>query len=112
MEAFEFTLFTDHKPLTLNLFRSSRPWSDRLYLEFTSDIVHIPGSENVVADALSLPSVPDLAVPVFSAVPLDLFALGFDFSSLPTLQSAYPVDVLQPLPISGLHSVSPVLRPL
>ena len=53
----------DHKPLTHALFRVSPPWSAHqqhhlAYLvEFTSSIVHIPGLENVVADALSQPSL-------------------------------------------------------
>ena len=59
--------------------------------EFTSDIVHVPGPENVVADALSCPysSVPasSSAVPVFSAISLDLSTTDFDFSSLPALHS-------------------------
>ena len=62
--------------------------------EFTSNIVHIPGSENVVADGLSCPSSPvyvlSSALPVFSTTPLNLSASGFDFSSLPSLQSACP----------------------
>ena len=64
LEARVFTLFTDHKPLTQALFCSSPPWSARQTLhlsyisEFTSDIVHIPGSDNVVADALSRPFSP------------------------------------------------------
>ena len=59
-----FSIFTDHKPLTHSLFRTSPPWSARqqrhlAYLaEFTSSIVHIPGKENVVADALSHPVSP------------------------------------------------------
>ncbi len=52
-----------HKPLTSALFRSSPPWSAHqqrhlAYIaEFTSSIVHLPGLENVVADALSRPSL-------------------------------------------------------
>ena len=59
LEGRDFTLFTDHKPLTFALFRVSPPWSARQqchlsYLsEFTSDLVHLPGLQNVVADALS-----------------------------------------------------------
>ena len=64
LEGREFTIFTDHKPLTHALFRMSPPWSARqqrhlAYLaEFTSSIVHVPGKENVVADALSRPVSP------------------------------------------------------
>ena len=67
LEGREFTIFTDHKPLTHALFRSSPPWSARQqrhlsYLaEFTSSIVHIPGKENVVADTLSRPISPSSA---------------------------------------------------
>ena len=57
--------------------------------EFTSDIVHVPGSENVVADALSRPYSPvpasASAVPVLFA--LDLSAPNIDFSNLPALQA-------------------------
>ena len=64
LEGREFTLFTDHKPLTSALFRSSPPWSARQqrhlsYIsEFTSSIVHLPGEENSVADTLSRPVAP------------------------------------------------------
>ena len=62
LEGREFTSFTDHKPLTNALIRVSLPWSalqlhHPSYLaEFTSSIVHVPGPENVVVDALSWPS--------------------------------------------------------
>ena len=59
LEGKEFTIFTDHKPLTHALFRTSPLWSARqqrqlAYLaEFTNSIVHVPSKENLVADALS-----------------------------------------------------------
>ena len=59
LEGRKFTIFTDHKPLTLALFRVSPPWSacqqsHLAYLaEFISSIVHMPGIKNVLADALS-----------------------------------------------------------
>ena len=64
LEGREFTLFTDHKPLTSALFRSSPPWSARqqrhlsYIAEFTNNIIHLPGEQNIVADALSRPIAP------------------------------------------------------
>ena len=87
LEGRSFTLFTDHKPLTHALFRTSPPWSacQQRHLafisEFTSTIVHVPGADNPVADALSrpcsvspalsAPSAPsELLVPPASLAPL------------------------------------------
>jgi hypothetical protein len=59
-----FRLLTDHKPLVTSLFRTTPPWSARqqrqlsFITEFTSDIRHMPGQENVVADAFSHPPAP------------------------------------------------------
>ena len=75
LEGRSFTLFTDHKPLTFALFTVIPPWSARQqchlsYLfEFTSDLVHLPGSQNVVADTLSCPS-PFPSPPLFPILQL------------------------------------------
>ena len=67
LEGEEFVLLTDHKPLTHALFRTSPPWSAmqqrRLSFlsEFNCDIRHLPGTENIVADALSSPVSPSSA---------------------------------------------------
>ena len=67
LEGRQFTLFTDHKPLTFALHKVSDPWTARqsrhlaYVAEFTADIQHVPGVENVVADTLSRP--PAAAVP-------------------------------------------------
>jgi hypothetical protein len=56
-----FAIFTDHKPLTYALARVSDPWTARqsrqlsYVAEYTSDIRHIAGAANVVADTLSRP---------------------------------------------------------
>jgi transposase InsO family protein len=61
LEGRHFTIFTDHKMLTFALKRSSDPWTARLcrqlafVAECTSDIRHVAGKDNVVADALSHP---------------------------------------------------------
>ena len=60
VEAREFCIFTDHKPVTFayNL-KSTQPSSPRQcrnldYIsQFTTDLRHIAGADNVVADALS-----------------------------------------------------------
>jgi hypothetical protein len=61
LEGRRFTIYTDHKPLTHAVARVSDPWTARqcrhlAYLaEYTSDIQHVAGSANVVADTLSRP---------------------------------------------------------
>jgi hypothetical protein len=61
LEGRRFTLYTDHKPLTTAVRRSTEPWIAKqcrqlAYIaEFTSDIQHIAGTDNVVADTLSRP---------------------------------------------------------
>jgi RNase H-like domain found in reverse transcriptase/Reverse transcriptase (RNA-dependent DNA polymerase)/Integrase zinc binding domain/Integrase core domain len=62
LEGASFYILTDHKPLTFALFRVSDPWTARqqrhlAYIaEYTSDIRHVAGKKNVVADALSRPA--------------------------------------------------------
>ena len=53
-----FTVFTDHKPLTFALssasFRSPRQSGPLSFVsEFTNDIRHIKGEDNITADTLS-----------------------------------------------------------
>jgi transposase InsO family protein len=64
LEGRAFTIYTNHKPLTTAINRASDPWKARqcrqlaYVAEYTSDIRHIAGTSNVVADALSRPPVP------------------------------------------------------
>ncbi len=63
LEGRNFGLLTDHLPLTLAMRRVSAPWSARqvrqlAYIsEFTTDLRHVPGQKNVVADTLSRPPI-------------------------------------------------------
>ena len=59
LEGRDFTIFTDHKPITAAIHTSSDRHSPRearhldYILQFTSDIQHIKGTANVAADCLS-----------------------------------------------------------
>ena len=59
LEGREFTAYTDHKPLTFCMSKASNSWSSRqqrqlsFVSEFTTDIQHVKGKENPVADTLS-----------------------------------------------------------
>lgn len=58
VEGCQFTIFTDHKPLTTAITskteRSPRQTNHLEFIsQFTTDIRHVKGSENLVADALS-----------------------------------------------------------
>ena len=56
-----FTVYTDHKPLTFALQKVADPWTARqarhlsYVAEFSTDIRHVAGVENVVADTMSRP---------------------------------------------------------
>lgn len=59
LEGRRFTAFVDHKPLTFAMAKSSEPWSGRqqrqlsAISEYTTDIQHVAGKDNFVADCLS-----------------------------------------------------------
>jgi len=66
VEGRNFTLYTDHKPLTFaiasNADRSPRQTRHLSYIaEFTTDLQHVKGKQNFVADALSRVSAVSLA---------------------------------------------------
>ena len=64
LEGRQFTVFTDHKPLTSALTRIGDPHSARqarhlaAIAEYTASIQHVAGKDNPVADALSRVSIP------------------------------------------------------
>jgi hypothetical protein len=63
LEGRRFSVLTDHKPLTYALGRTSEPWMARqarhlsYIAEFTGDIRHVSGVDNIVADTLSQPAL-------------------------------------------------------
>jgi hypothetical protein len=73
LEGRAFTILTDHKRLVGALARTSDPWTARqcrhlaYVAEFTSDVRHVAGQDNIVADALSRPPVASLVPPTPSA---------------------------------------------
>ena len=74
-----FTAFTDHKPLTFCMSKTSEAWSSRQqrqlsYIsEFTTDIQHVQGKDNSVADTLSRATIADVQ-------------LGIDYSAMAVAQ--------------------------
>ena len=59
LEGRQFKIFTDQKPLTSAFFKARNPVSSRqqhqlaVISEYCTDVAHVPGLDNVVADALS-----------------------------------------------------------
>jgi hypothetical protein len=74
LEGREFHIATDHKPLTYALVKAADAWSGRqqrqlsTLAEFTTDIRHVKGEQNVVADALSRPAAAVQVAPVVAVV--------------------------------------------
>ena len=64
-----FVIFTNHKPITFALFKILDPWSARqqrhlsAISEYTTDICHIAGKQNFVAETLSRPTITSLHIP-------------------------------------------------
>ena len=72
LEGRPFTLYTDHKPLVGAISRKKTPLSNRqarhlsFISEFTTDVRHIEGKNNVVADCLSRPQITAALSPSFT----------------------------------------------
>jgi len=95
LEGRAFAILTDHKPLLGALKRTTDPWTARqcrhlaYVAEFTSDIRHVAGSENVAADALSRPPEQVVAAVDSSALPLpDLRGMAARQATCPDVQAA------------------------
>ena len=124
LEGRSFTVWTDHKPLCGAL-RSSTDRSPRqtrhlsFIAEFTTDIRHVPGSSNVVADFLSRPTPvsPSSAVAAVSlASSVDLHELALEQrrcrSEFDSLKSGTGLKLeLRPLPGSSVRILCDVSGP-
>ena len=83
LEGRDFPIFTDHRPLTFAMAKSSEPWSHRQarHLEYISqystDIRYVAGADNAVADALSRAAMEEVR-------------LGVDFSKMAVLRQQDP----------------------
>ena len=83
LEGRDFPVFTDHRPLTFAMAKSAEPWSHRQarHLEYISqystDIRHVAGAENAVADVLSRAAIEEVR-------------LGVDFGRMAELQRGDP----------------------
>ena len=75
LEGRKFHILSDHKPLSFALHRMSDPWSARqgrhlsYVAEYTSEIRHVAGVENVVADSLSRPPAVEVQSAIGAIVP-------------------------------------------
>ena len=97
LEGRQFTIFTDHKPLVGGLNKISDAVSPRqsrqfsLIAEFTSELAHITGKNNVVADAMSRqatttqPTTPDLVAAVIAPAAANLPELAVAQANDPSL---------------------------
>ncbi|KAJ8378300.1 hypothetical protein AAFF_G00244350 [Aldrovandia affinis] len=95
LEGRDFPAYVDHKPLVFAMAKAAEPWSARqqrnlAYIsEFTTDIRHIEGKANAVADCLSRPSV-------------NAVHLGIDIVRMAADQQADPEVQAYRTAISGL----------
>jgi hypothetical protein len=114
-----FTLFTDHKPLVTAISKAGTPFSSRqqrhlsFLSKFTTNFVHLPGPQNIVADALSRPSSSPLPCAAISTAPVTLFPLPLSYSEIAQEQQKCPtIPLLKALPSLRVSSVplSPTLH--
>jgi hypothetical protein len=100
LEGRPFQLWTDHKPLIFALHRVSPPTSGRqqchlaFIFEYTNQLRYLPGTTNVVADALSCPAAAAAGVEwVCAAIadksPLDLKDMALRQILCPQVQALH-----------------------
>jgi len=118
LEGRQWTLYTDHKPLTFALGKVAEPWSAmqsrRLsYIaEYTSDIRHVTGKDNVVADMLSRPPPTVVCAVPASSQSLDYSAIAAAQRTCPSVQGAAQHSLqLKLVPFSGVRVLCDVTLP-
>jgi hypothetical protein len=91
LEGRRFFILSDHKPLSFALSKAADAWSARqqrqlsYVAEYTSDIRHVPGKDNVVADLLSWPAACIASVPPYSGEQLSYVQLAAELSTCETV---------------------------
>ena len=102
IEGREFHVWTDYKPLTFSFATNSNRYSPRqacqldFISKFTTDIRHVKGSNNPVADALSRVDINALQQPN-----------GIDFTAMAVVQQTDP-EVLEVLRSSLALNLTPI----
>jgi cleavage and polyadenylation specificity factor subunit 1 len=129
LEGRPFTFFTDHKPLVSAITKQSTPFSSRqqrhlsFLSEFNAIFSHLPGQHNLVADALSRPTISPILSP---ATPPSLFPIPLSYTdmanaqqtdeSLQSLHTSHSLNITS-IPLSPKQSIlvdisTPTIRPL
>jgi len=108
LEGQPFTLYTDHKPLTHALAKAVEPWTARQsrhlsYLaEFTRDMRHISGVDNLVADTLSPPPAGEINAVAATPVQVDYQAIAETQRACPeTTAASITSTTLQQIQFGG-----------
>ena len=111
VEGRRFHIYTDHKPLTFALASSSEHWTSRqqrhlaVVAEYTTDVRHVHGRDNTVADALSRVEL-DGPLVCMSAGPANLDLLSMaqaqqEDAGVQAYRTAVTPLVLADIPIPG-----------
>jgi transposase InsO family protein len=130
LEGRPFTFFTDHKPLVSAITKQSTPFSSRqqrhlsFLSEFNATFQHLPGHQNLVADALSRPHISSVSLspatpPSLIPIPLSYTAMASEQQtdeSLNSLKTSSSLHITS-IPLSPHQSIlvdisTPTARPL
>ena len=113
IEGRRFHIYTDHKPLTFALASSSERWTSRqqrhlaLVAEYSTDVRHVRGRDNAVADALSRIELTDQVCGSVTTQDLDLVSMAKaqqEDAGVQAYRTAITGLVLADLLISGTNT--------